>query len=149
MAMQGIIACTVFVGEVNALAVVVLAGGGHGTMAMRETVACDAAVRKANARAVAAQEMLPLAVALRNVFLVFVAAQEIVAAKGRWGRWGRTDATAVDSEWYARRPSSGRKRSTALNPAAPPAVALGMGSLNHTVGRSGALVSSLVDGRKL
>ena len=62
-----------FVGEVNAVAVAKLAGGGRGAMAVRETVACDAAVRKANARAVAAQEMLPLAVALREVFLVSVA----------------------------------------------------------------------------
>ena len=50
-------------------------------MAMRETVAHDAAVRKVNTCAVADQEMLPMAVADQEVFLVAVAAQEIVAAQ--------------------------------------------------------------------
>ena len=54
VAMQGVVACAVFVGEVNALAVSVLAGGGRGAVAVREIFACNAAVRKANARAVAA-----------------------------------------------------------------------------------------------
>ena len=44
-------------GQVNALAVAVLAGGGRGVVAVRENVPRDAGVRKANARAVAAQEM--------------------------------------------------------------------------------------------
>ena len=52
----------------NALTVVVLAKGDHGAVAVQETVARDAAMRKVNARVVADQEMLPLAVALREVW---------------------------------------------------------------------------------
>ena len=63
-------------GQVNALAVAVLAGGGRGAIAVQENVAREAAMRamcKANARAMAAQEMFSLA----------VAAQEVVARADR------------------------------------------------------------------
>ena len=63
MALQGGVARAVFVGEVHALAATVLAGGDRGAVAVRETIACDAAVRQAHARAVTAQDMLPPAVA--------------------------------------------------------------------------------------
>ena len=63
--------------------------------------------------------------------------------------WGCTDAAAVDREWFSRGPSSGPRQSTELNPVSPPAAAPGMGSLNHIVERSGALVSCLTNGRKL
>ena len=52
----------------NAITVDVLARGDRSAVAVRETIARNAAVRKANARAVANQEMLPLAVTLREVW---------------------------------------------------------------------------------
>ena len=65
------------------------------------------------------------------------------------GRLGRTDAAVVASEQHSRRPLSRKRRSTALNPAALPAAALRMGSLNHVIGRGGALVACSADGRDL
>ena len=61
----------------NALAVAVLAGGGRGEWQCGRMA--RATRHKANACTVAAQEMLPLAVGLREVFLVTVALQEVVA----------------------------------------------------------------------
>ena len=59
VAMQGVVACAVFVGEVNALAVAVLT--------------CRRWLRRrgrvGDCRAMAAREMLPLTVALRDVFM--------------------------------------------------------------------------------